>query len=156
MRDKTLMSCPQSQVYLLYFFLWVWNQWLFWVVSLFLIFSTFPAHYGPPTLIVLIMTGDQENWHTYSLYLILHSPLWCTGLYCLHNIFLTKVYSHNSTDCVNVHVSLPYARMGLRALYILTFLSQASNHDLQCLSSPHYFHAFCICLLITSCMSLCN
>jgi len=82
------------------------------------------------------MTGDQENWHAYSLYLILHSPLWCTGLYHLHNTFLTKVHSHNSADCVNAHVSLPYARMGLRALYILIFISQASNHDLQCLCSP--------------------
>jgi hypothetical protein len=101
-------------------------------VSLLLILSKCAAHCSLPTLIVLVITGDQENWHNSCFYLILHSPVWCTGPYILYYVFLTKVRS--SFDCVNVHFSLPCARLGLRVLYILTFISQASN--LQCLCSP--------------------
>ena len=45
-------------------------------------------------------------------------------IHILHNIFLPKVCSHNSSDCVNAHVSHSYIKTGLtRALYILKFIS---------------------------------
>jgi hypothetical protein len=59
------------------------------------------------------------------------APFSYTGLYIVCNIFLSKVHSHihNSSDIVNVHVLLPYIRMGLtRVLDILTFVFLVHNN----------------------------
>lgn len=103
-------------------------------ISLLPILCKCPANHSLATLIVLIRSSGQWSWCSCWLYLILHSLFSCTGQYILHNIFLSKVHSHNSSDCGNVYLSLPSIGMGLtRVLYIMTLISSVSSRDFKCL-----------------------
>jgi hypothetical protein len=72
-----------------------------------------PAHLSLPLLIVLTISYDLYSWYNSWLYLSHHSFFSCTGPKILLNIFLSKVFRCTMSDCVSIHVSLAYVRIGL-------------------------------------------
>ena len=111
----------------------IWCFWVFHCDPFFV--NALPIIAGPLQLFLLFpMTISACT--ILGLCPFLHSPFSCIGPYTLI-IFLLELHSHNLSDNVNVHVLLQYIRMGIVGfLYIITFVSWVSRHDIKHFCSP--------------------